>query len=412
MTGRQVCTAVAFIAVLSVLDARPACAVIVAGDYINGSDTSVNITPPTNDPGFYNVGQVGAASCIYLGDNWVLTADHVTLGSTVTLTFPDAVTPSQLDTGTYNIVPNSGVQLTNPSGANAGKPSDLLLLQIDPTSSPYGTPNLPQPILADAAPTLNQEVVGIGRGVDRASTLTYWDNSSPTWNTTTQALAKHTGYLTSGPQLARWGDNLISQTTQDYNLGTMAHPFYVQAYATTFDQVIPPALHNEFQVTSGDSGGAAFSDISGVWMLSGMLDGINLLAGQPYPSPQTAAFGDQSIIADISLYRTQILSHVPLPGDANGDGIVNAQDIALIASNWLHNVPAGTDGDVNDDGIVNGSDIAYVASHWTQTNAADGGPLPTPEPATAVLAALATGIFLIARRRRAVIEQLSRAAAC
>jgi Dockerin type I domain/Trypsin len=397
MTGRPRRVMIAFVATLSILGARSALGVIVAGDYTSGSDTAVNITPPTNDPGFYNVGQAGAASCIYMGNGWVLTASHVTLGSTVSFSFPDSANHSQLDTGTYNIVPNSGVQLTNPTGMYANLAADLLMFKIDPTSSPFGPPNLPQPILTDVAPSTGQMVVGIGRGEDRQSTLTYWNNNMPTWQTTTQGQASHTGYITNGPQAMRWGDNTISQTTQDYNLGTVSHPLYVEAFATTFQQNVPPALHNEFQVTSGDSGGAAFTDVGGVWMLSGMLDAIGLLNGQPFPSPQTAVFGDQSILADISLYRSQILALDPLPGDANGDGIVNGQDISLIASNWLQTVPAGKDGDANGDGIVNGQDITYVASHWTQANAAAGGPIPTPEPATAVMTLLAGAMLFLAQ---------------
>jgi len=53
-----------------------------------------------------------------------------------------------------------------------------------------------------------------------------------------------------------------------------------------------------------------------------------------------------------------------LVGDANHDGIVNGQDIALVASNWLTHGPTG---DVNFDNIVNGQDIALIASNWLAT---------------------------------------------
>ena len=74
-----------------------------------------------------------------------------------------------------------------------------------------------------------------------------------------------------------------------------------------------------------------------------------------------------------------MLSIVPpnVPGDVNHDDIVNGQDIALLASNWLRtgsNVP----GDANDDGIVNGQDIPVIASHWLQF-----APTLTPPTATA-----------------------------
>ena len=53
-----------------------------------------------------------------------------------------------------------------------------------------------------------------------------------------------------------------------------------------------------------------------------------------------------------------------LPGDTNQDGIVNSQDLALIASNWL---TAGPAGDVNGDGIINAQDLALLSSNWLAT---------------------------------------------
>ena len=77
-----------------------------------------------------------------------------------------------------------------------------------------------------------------------------------------------------------------------------------------------------------------------------------------------------------------------IPGDVNGDHIVNGQDIAQIASHWLQtgfSVP----GDANFDGIVNGQDIAQIASHWLQTGGYGGGGSGSgsavPEPGTYAL---------------------------
>jgi hypothetical protein len=89
-----------------------------------------------------------------------------------------------------------------------------------------------------------------------------------------------------------------------------------------------------------------------------------------------------------------------LSGDANFDGIVNGQDIALVASNWL-STGSGLSGDVNADGIVNGQDIALIASDWLHTSGGGAGSrAAVPEPATLVLGALG-GLALLAYRRRA-----------
>lgn len=55
------------------------------------------------------------------------------------------------------------------------------------------------------------------------------------------------------------------------------------------------------------------------------------------------------------------------PGDANGDGVVNGQDIAIVLGAWgpCAGGTSGCDGDLNDDGVVDGSDIAIVLGNWS-----------------------------------------------
>jgi hypothetical protein len=95
-----------------------------------------------------------------------------------------------------------------------------------------------------------------------------------------------------------------------------------------------------------------------------------------------------------------VVTYARLAGDVNNDGIVNGQDIAVIASNWLQTGTGANDpsGDANFDGIVNGQDIAIIASHWLQTvGGGSGGGASVPEPSTVVLAALG-GVALLASR--------------
>jgi hypothetical protein len=86
-----------------------------------------------------------------------------------------------------------------------------------------------------------------------------------------------------------------------------------------------------------------------------------------------------------------------LSGDANGDGIVNGQDLALISSNWLHTNTLS--GDVNFDSIVNGQDLALISSNWLQTLSGGGAmassiqSAPVPEPSS--LALLAVGLSAV-----------------
>ncbi len=55
----------------------------------------------------------------------------------------------------------------------------------------------------------------------------------------------------------------------------------------------------------------------------------------------------------------------PCPGDADGDGLVDFNDITAILSDWLNSyAPATGPGDANSDGVVDFNDITEVLSRW------------------------------------------------
>ena len=82
------------------------------------------------------------------------------------------------------------------------------------------------------------------------------------------------------------------------------------------------------------------------------------------------------------------LANPIIPGDVNGDLVVNIFDINLVSSNWNK---AGSAGDANGDGIVNIFDINLISSHWGEMAGcgAGGGTVAVPEPPTLWLAVLA-----------------------
>jgi len=56
---------------------------------------------------------------------------------------------------------------------------------------------------------------------------------------------------------------------------------------------------------------------------------------------------------------------VTIPGDINGDGVVNARDLSILATNWLEKVPpAAANADINGDGVVNARDLSILAGNW------------------------------------------------
>jgi len=63
---------------------------------------------------------------------------------------------------------------------------------------------------------------------------------------------------------------------------------------------------------------------------------------------------------------------VTVPGDVNGDRIVDIFDIGAISAHWYPGPPAGPLGydancDINDDGTVDIFDIGATSAHWGQT---------------------------------------------
>jgi hypothetical protein len=88
---------------------------------------------------------------------------------------------------------------------------------------------------------------------------------------------------------------------------------------------------------------------------------------------------------------------IDLPGDANGDGVVDDEDASVLGAHWLMaSGAAWEDGDFNADGKVDDRDAAILAAHWGQT--AESSP-SVPEPGVLVLVAGGL-IALLARRRR------------
>ena len=67
------------------------------------------------------------------------------------------------------------------------------------------------------------------------------------------------------------------------------------------------------------------------------------------------------------------------PGDADGDGYVDADDAAILAQHWLQTDADWADGDFNRDGVVNDMDACIMASNWQPQSA------NVPEPGVWVL---------------------------
>ncbi len=87
-----------------------------------------------------------------------------------------------------------------------------------------------------------------------------------------------------------------------------------------------------------------------------------------------------------------------IPGDANGDGVVDVADLGVLGANFNQSNKTFSDGDFNDDGIVDVSDLGILGANWTASQATGNASSLVPEPTT--LSLLAMSVLMVGRRRR------------
>jgi hypothetical protein len=230
---------------------------------------------PPDDPGWVNVGQpTGGLTVIYLGNSWVLTANHVGAGSVI------------LAGQTYEEVAGSEHRLLNPDST----PADLLLFRIQ------GNPPLPPIQISPVSPAVNTAVTMIGNGVNRGS-ATSWMGIE--------------GFLWGNGSAMRWGTNLVSENGIDLSLDGSV----TRSFSTDFSG----GTAYEAQAAVGDSGGAVFFEYYGEWVLGGVMIAISDYYGQP---EGTALLGNLTYAADLSHYRDQISQIVAGPSCGLGFELV------------------------------------------------------------------------------------------
>jgi hypothetical protein len=80
----------------------------------------------------------------------------------------------------------------------------------------------------------------------------------------------------------------------------------------------------------------------------------------------------------------------PIPGDANADGVVNFDDLLLVAKNYNSTVATWSQGDFTGDGTVNFDDLLLLAKNYNTTAPVSA---PTPSPALVSAAPVTAGVL-------------------
>ncbi len=417
------------------LSSVPASALIVSTWNGPGTPPSINTSAPADDPGWANAG--GGRSAIYLGNQWVLTANHVATGDI------------ELPGGTYSPIPGTEVILTNPGsflGQSLNGFSDLKMFRINTESTTGLTPeqqdaNVIQVTIATQTPTLGTEVLAIGAGNRRrlqANNPNGRARFDSNYQFTSDLNSPNSGFLFDNPTPVRektWGTNRVSNPNSLSGVNDNGLNLIIEApglndtvgLVVKFDPGVDNngnslgdgATPDEFQGAAGDSGGPVFAkNGAGDWELAGIMNAIYLNQNQPHTLP---VFGMSTSFADLSFqtYYDQIATLrasdlYSVLGDIDLDGVVTGQiiggvptgDLAALVDGWLYNQTEGDiiswkQGDLNQDGFTDLADFVLLRD-------ALGGTISTaefsllvsgvPEPSTALLALL--GMAALASRRR------------
>ena len=191
--------------------------------------------------------------------------------------------------------------------------------------------------------------------------------------------------------------------TLDYNLLGDSSKTNVDAFSgvtpsgtditATSDGITPTHINSIIHPDLLDLGGPTLTH--GLFPVSPALDGGNPAVASPPTYDQRGVGFDRIVdvgvgaIIDIGAFEAQTL---PLNGDLNLDGLVDALDFGILAANFGVNGLGYADGNINGDIYVDAADIGLMFAAWT----GDAGPVtfaatasgnlatPTPQESRAV----------------------------
>ena len=149
------------------------------------------------------------------------------------------------------------------------------------------------------------------------------------------------------------------------------------------------AAYNTFATSTGVENGVVTFDIDS----SLLTDGDNVLAIEVHQVFTTSS----DVSFSFYLYEIRDVSP-PIPGDANGDDLVNRADVAILSNNFGLLSDAGSaQGDFDGDGAVTLRDLLILKSNLDSAQAAASHVAAVPEPTTLALATLA--LLALSNRR-------------
>jgi hypothetical protein len=247
-----------------------------------GGDNAANLTDPGGGIPFSSTGRFvngsGAGefgSLVYLGNKYVLTANHVGVSTHVTF-----------DGSTLIPVDNTFV----PVQVAAEVDLKIARLAADP-----GVPSVILDSRPIASTVQSSTIVGFGRGRDPATPV---NSSSVTWGSSS-TIAK------------RWGTNDV-EVIQSITTGGPGGPYSYTALVTILGN---SEGENEAALVYYDSGSPLFQTVSGSYFLTAIATAVENYDKSTFGADDTSSSsrGDANFFVPVSPYRDAILAVIPEP---------------------------------------------------------------------------------------------------
>ena len=260
---------------------------VVASNPLGNRTAPTGVGTEPSDPGFAYVGKVNGSTGLYLGNGWVLTANHVGAGN-------------------FNL---GGINY-NYDGVNSHQIGGVDLRLFKLSTAPAFAPLT----LSSVTPSVNDEVVMIGAGrTPTSSSPTTWfvdtDPATWVWDTTffPEADATGSGFKASSPKVVRWGTNVVDSIAVGVTYSGYSP---MDMIVTDFDET--GGTDFEAQAVTNDSGSGLFVDNGSGWELAGTIVTVDNFNNQP-GGASSAIFGNSTDAIDLSQHAAEMESYYLMP---------------------------------------------------------------------------------------------------
>ncbi|MBH06280.1 MAG: hypothetical protein CMJ20_08155 [Phycisphaeraceae bacterium] len=293
---------------------------------------------------------------------------------------------------------NRGATGSDTIGAFGGRKNSLLL-KLNPNGQNGDGVPVPAPGTVEHAELRLRIFNPLGQGVGHGWSVAALTSIDPDANFGDANQA----YLPNDASIGITADNTFGPCSTENNCHAIDNRDYFSndQNSVNFSMAVEMALRGISGSDIADDLGTYIDlDITGLYN-AGAVTGAGVFVGRRFTQAGVGTGIFLSDWPDIDRRPEIVLEFMSaaIPGDANGDGMIDVGDLGIVGANFNKTDASVHDGDFNGDGAVDIADVGIVGANWS---AAQGSGITAntaiPEPATISLLGLGLG-YLGSRRR-------------